>query len=179
MSVAITNVDSFYINIAETNGVNVNARKFTVEFGAISGDELPVYFDKRPVSKGRGLIVLDYTTTTVGGVSPSSAANMQVLIEELLLSSGGGQVTRNIIYKTAGYEVKPTDDIVVCDGTFTISLHTANGYEGVQHVIKNEGSGTVTLAADGAELIDDANEQELIQYESLTIVSDDTNWQVI
>lgn len=85
MSVAITNVDSFYINIAETNGVNVNARKFTVEFGAISGDELPVYFDKRPVSKGRGLIVLDYTTTTVEGLSPSSAEELQFLIERLLL----------------------------------------------------------------------------------------------
>ena len=177
--IAITNVDSFYINIDETNGVNVNARKYTIEFGAIDGDDLPLYFDKRPFSKGRGLIVLDYNTTTVEGSSPSSASNMKELIEELLLSSGGGQVTRNLIYKTAGYEVKPTDDIIVCDGTFTVSLHTANGYEGVQHVIKNEGSGTVTLAGDGAELIDDANEQELIQYESLTIVSDDTNWQVI
>lgn len=84
MSVAITNVDNFFINITDTV-YDVNARKQTIDFDAINGDILPLYFDKRPVSLGRGQVDLDYTTTTVDGYSPSSAAELKTIIQNLIM----------------------------------------------------------------------------------------------
>lgn len=172
----ITNTDNFYLNIDDTV-FSLDIRKNTAEFGDIDGNNLPIYFDKRPVNVGRGRITLDYTVTTVDGAAPTSAANLKALIEVILSQTGSNN--RSIIFKTTGYEIQPEDDIVVGDGTFTFSIHTSVGYLGVAHTIKNEGTGEINIVPDGAETIDGVTPIILTQWESITIVSDNTNWLII
>jgi hypothetical protein len=174
----ITNLDAFYININD-GLINQDLRKYTIEFGAIDGNILPIYWDKRPVSKGRATYDLDYTATTVEGATPTSAANLQTLIEELLSQTSGSNIVRNITSVSTPYNVLTTDDLIICDGTFDVGLFTAVGNEGKTLDIKNKGTGTVTAVADGSEEIDGENNISLIQYEELTLVSDGANWQVI
>ena len=73
-----------------------------------------------------------------------------------------------------------TNHIVnVTANTFTINLPTAGIGAGREYVIKNSGTGLITVDADGAETIDGAATQTLNQYESITIVSDGTNWIIV
>ena len=71
-------------------------------------------------------------------------------------------------------------NIVNCtSNTFTINLPTAVGIKGVEYIIKNSGSGVITLEGDGTETIDGALNFTLTQYVSVTVVSDGTNWIII
>ena len=70
--------------------------------------------------------------------------------------------------------------LVECtSGSFTVTLPTAVGCVGYQFVIKNTGSGTITLATTSAQTIDGASTQSISQYNALTVVSNGTNWIII
>jgi hypothetical protein len=63
----------------------------------------------------------------------------------------------NISKKTTTYTLQETDFILECDGTFTVTLFSADGMlTGQIYIIKNSGSGTITVDADGMDLIDGA-----------------------
>ena len=70
--------------------------------------------------------------------------------------------------------------IVNCTAnTFTVTLPTAVGNKGLEYIIKNSGSGVITVDGNGTETIDGATTRTLIQYESIQIVSDGANWLII
>jgi len=72
-----------------------------------------------------------------------------------------------------------TDHIVDCTtGTFTVTLPAA-GTAGREFVVKNSGTGTITLDADSTELIDNSETQALQQWDSLTVVDTGTGWIII
>lgn len=79
------------------------------------------------------------------------------------------------------YTIAATDCVVNCTAnTFTVTLPTATGIQGQLFVIKNSGTGVVTIAAAGGEFIDGAATRIIaVQYESLTIVSTNTGWIVV
>jgi hypothetical protein len=79
------------------------------------------------------------------------------------------------------YTVAATDCVVNCTAnTFTVTLPTATGIQGQLFVIKNSGTGVVTIAAAGGEFIDGAATRIIaVQYASLTIVSTNTGWIVV
>lgn len=85
MSVAITDVDTFTFNI-DDGVVDTNVRKYATDFGNIDGDILPLWWDKRPVSLGRGQYQLDYNDTTVDGGNPSSAAELKAMLQDLIMN---------------------------------------------------------------------------------------------
>lgn len=64
-------------------------------------------------------------------------------------------------------------------GANTITLPTATGAYGMFFVIKNTANTTVTLATTSAQTIDGASTKSLTQYQSLTVVSNGTNWIII
>lgn len=67
-------------------------------------------------------------------------------------------------------------------GALTVNLQTAVGRRGLQYHIKkiDSSANTLTIDADGTETIDGQLTQVLnTQYQSLTIVSDDSNWFII
>ncbi len=84
------------------------------------------------------------------------------------------------VAKTANYNVAANDCIIDCtSGTFTVTLPTAVGITGDQFIIKNSGTGVITVATTSSQTID-ANTTYLlsVQYSSITVVSDGANWKI-
>ena len=96
-------------------------------------------------------------------------------------AGGGSNSILTYAAKTSAYTVDNTDCVVDCTtGTFTVTLPTAVGIVGQYFVIKNSGTGIITIDAYGSETIDGVlNKILAVRYESLTIISDGTNWKVI
>ena len=92
-----------------------------------------------------------------------------------------GTTTLPFTSQTSTYVVDNTDCVVNCtSGTFTVTLPTAVGIEGQYFVIKNSGTGVITIDGDGSETIDGAANKLLsVQYESIIVVSNGSNWIVV
>lgn len=95
--------------------------------------------------------------------------------------SSTGTTTLPFTNKTGAYVVDNTDCVVNCTAnTFTVTLPTAVGLEGQYFIIKNSGTGVITIDGDGTETIDGATTKILaVQYESMTVVSNGANWIVV
>lgn len=92
-----------------------------------------------------------------------------------LISLGG--VTFPYTSKTATYTTTKDDYFIDCtSGTFTINLISATGIAGFVHVIRNSGTGVITVDPDGAQTINGASTLILSAGSSITIESNDTNW---
>lgn len=81
------------------------------------------------------------------------------------------------------YTVLSTDHVILANnsgGVAVALISAASAGDGFRLVIKNTGTGAVTIDADGAETIDGALTAILTnQYESITIVSDGSNWFIL
>lgn len=83
--------------------------------------------------------------------------------------------------KTSTYTIDNTDCVVNCtSGTFTVTLPTAVGLTGQYFIIKNSGTGSITVDGNGAETIDGLSTKILaIQHESIIVVSNGANWIIV
>ena len=97
-------------------------------------------------------------------------------------STGTGDLLyhKPLINISALHTAVATNHIINCTAnSFTVTLPTAVGIQGKEYTVKNSGSGVITVDGDGTETIDDDLTQSLNQYDSLTIVSDNTNWIIL
>lgn len=96
-------------------------------------------------------------------------------------TGAGPTTTLPYAAKTSAYTADNEDCVIDCTtGTFTVTLPTAVGIVGQYFIIKNSGTGVVTIDANGTETIDGVLTKILaVQYESFTLLSDGTNWKVI
>lgn len=96
---------------------------------------------------------------------------------------GTGAYTTTLPFtnQTSNYTIDNTDCVVNCTAnTFTVTLPTAVGLEGQYFIIKNRGTGYITVDADGSETIDGLQNKILaIQNESITVISDGSNWIIV
>ena len=77
----------------------------------------------------------------------------------------------------ATYTVGVNDYLIDITGnTITVTLPTAVGVNGKNYVIKNRGTGVVTVATTSSQTIDGANSKSLNNNDSIEIVSDGSNW---
>ena len=83
--------------------------------------------------------------------------------------------------KTGAYTIGEGDNVIDCtSGTFTVTLPTAVGIAGRKYVIKNSGTGTITVDGSGSETLDGATTAVLRPGKScITIQSNGTNWIII
>lgn len=89
-------------------------------------------------------------------------------------------IRKSIIDVVAVYVMTDAYQIINCTAnTFTVTLPTAVGISGREYIIKNSGSGVITLDGDGTETIDGALTLVLNQYDSYTVVSNGANWVII
>ena len=85
-----------------------------------------------------------------------------------------------VVSKTTTYTATTSEGIILCSGTFTVTLPTAVGIQGKMFNIKNTGTGTITIDGDGTETIDGELTQELgVQYDSVTLTSNGSNWFIL
>jgi len=101
------------------------------------------------------------------------------------IDAGGGGTPAITSTASATLTLDDTHDTVVgtLSGTQTFTLPTASGIAGKIYIIKNtSASGTLTVQGTGSpiETIDGASSFLLtVQYQSVTVQSDGTNWIVI
>jgi hypothetical protein len=75
------------------------------------------------------------------------------------------------------YLVKEEDYLIdVTGNTVTVTLPTAVGVNGKNYVIKNRGTGVVTVATTSSQTIDGANTKSLNNNDSIEVISDGSNW---
>lgn len=133
------------------------------------------------------------TTDSSKAVIARVIAGTGIQISSTGADTGTGDVTisttesgGSIVTKSANYTALITDGVILCDcsgGGITISLPTAIGNAGKRYDIKKiAGSANqrVTIDPYGAQTIDDGASAELKKkYESITIISDGANWQIL
>lgn len=96
-------------------------------------------------------------------------------------AGGGASTTLPSTNQTSTYAVNVSDCVINCTtGTFTVTLPTASGIQGQYFIVKNSGTGIITIDAAGSETIDGELTKILaVQYESITVISDGANWMII
>lgn len=108
-------------------------------------------------------------------------AALQALVDGAL----GGIISGTTAYveKTAAYVIAVTDRTINCTGinSFILTLPTALSNQGRLFVIKNSGTGTITInTSDGIQLIDDNPSYVLAtQWESVTVQCTGSGWILI
>ena len=91
---------------------------------------------------------------------------------------------RNVKSVTAAHTASRGEDVILVNatgGAVTVTLPAAGQYSGLQFIIKktDASANAVTIDGSGAETIDGAATQVLtVQYQSITVVSDGTGWQI-
>ena len=127
---------------------------------------------------GTGNVVLVPTGSVpkvgVGVSAPNSALEVR------------GPIATAITSKTAAYTIGAADSVILCDatsGAFTVTLLSAASIAGRQYTIKRTSALTlnsVTIAAASGESIDGASTKVLSTgLDSVTVVSDGTNWWIV
>ena len=93
-----------------------------------------------------------------------------------------GQITLNYVAKTANYTLGTADHCVnATSGTFAFTLPTAVGITGRKYVIKNSGTGTITINTTSSQTIDQFSSGgiTLAQWGVKTVMSNGANWILI
>jgi hypothetical protein len=87
--------------------------------------------------------------------------------------------TESVTTLTEAQTVAVDNDVMLCNGTFTVTLPTVTGLNGRFYTIKNIGSGTITIACNGTETIDGATTQSLAsQYDFKRVITDGSAWYI-
>lgn len=91
-----------------------------------------------------------------------------------------GSVSFAYIAKTGTYTLTASDYFVDCtSGTFTATLPTAVGIAGRSYIIKNSGTGTITIGTTSSQTIDGVTTKTLnTQYAGYKVTSDGANWKI-
>lgn len=96
------------------------------------------------------------------------------------VTSISSTTTFSLAQKTSGYTLTLNDYTVECTtGSFTLTLPTAVTCEGKVFVLKNSGSGIITIATTLSQTIDGQTSGELSQYDCLNVQSNGSNWIII
>jgi hypothetical protein len=79
--------------------------------------------------------------------------------------------------QTTTYNALASDYVIHCtSGTFTVNLPTAVGVQGKVYIVKNSGSGLITIDPNGTQTIDGALTYKIGGNESLNLMSTGANW---
>ena len=111
----------------------------------------------------------------------STDARLQALVDGIWVNLGRPA----LVTKTSSYTATDADDIIICDAltrAIKITLPTAVGRKGKVFNIKKVDASDNTVTVDGksAETIDDGLTAVLtVQYEAITVVSNNEEWWIL
>jgi hypothetical protein len=105
--------------------------------------------------------------------------NTQDLSADRTWTVGNATIISSISVDTAAGSAAYTDYVYLANGAISVTMPTAVGNT-ARYTIKNVGTATVTIYTTGSETIDGSLTILLpVQYTSLDLVSDGTNWNII
>lgn len=87
--------------------------------------------------------------------------------------------TLTVTTQTGAYFVAAGIGVVLANGTFTVTLPAAASNSGRTINVKNIGTGTITVGSAGGTIDGSASITIAQRYNSMTVVSDGTNWFII
>lgn len=128
------------------------------------------------------LLNLNGGVSVQGGLTVDGDASVtgEVAVTGLLRPNGGIKFDGFNIDFTGNLALSPGLPVVNCtSGSPTVRLEAAVTNGGVLHIIKNSGTGTITLATTGGDTIDGALTQTLAPYNSITVVSTGSAWIIV
>lgn len=139
--------------------------------------------------------VVGATFIANGGISTSyiNAENYYtgnfVPLNTIYASLSGASFSGNVVFQSIspGYRaVTSTTTATTTDhtihatsGTFTIHLPTVSAMTNIVYVIKNTGSGTITVQGNSGQLIDSGNTISITQYNKVTVQNTGSMWIII
>ena len=85
----------------------------------------------------------------------------------------------NITTVTGAATLDEEDEIVLCTGTFTVTLPAAASFTNKRYYVKNVSTGVITVDGDSSETVDNETTQELLQYDCAHIQSDGSEWFIL
>jgi len=113
------------------------------------------------------------------GKTGDAEVNNLFVIKKFLTN---GSLRYTVITKTTTYTALLQDDVILCNGTFTVNLPATSGINGKEFIIKNVGTGIITVDPYNNQTIDGETTQELNQYDAIHIINDGTlinSWHII
>jgi len=104
--------------------------------------------------------------------------NQEFVTRRGLISQGG--ITFPYVGVTTTYSISSDDYFIEgTSGTFNVTLPTAVGSAGKIYVVKNSGSGVITVDTTSSETIDGVLTKTLNQYDSVILESNGANWVIV
>lgn len=163
-----TTVYSWYNSLNVTSATTSYGLYYDAEGGTIT-NKWGLYF----VGGSRNYLA---NTLLIGTASDNNIDKLQVNG-----SISGTGMKQNYVTKTGTYTATTDDYVIDCtSGTFTVNLPALVGRTGMVLIIKNSGAGTITVDPNGAAVIDGAATYSLsVQYSTIQIISDGTDWKII
>lgn len=139
--------------------------------GNESGD---LAFYTKPASPNNTSATERWRIASTGELSNTGAVGTSTL-------TVSGSLGLSYVSKTAAYTLTTTDYVVdATSGTFTLTLPTAVGVTGRIYVIKNSGTGTITIGTSSSQTIDGSTTKTLsVRYSGCQVMSDGSNWKII
>jgi hypothetical protein len=102
----------------------------------------------------------------------------EFIVRKGIISLGG--VTFPSTEVSSSYTVDVDDYLIdVTGNTVTVTLPTSVDINGKIYVIKNSGSGVVTVSTTSSQTIDGSNSKTLNNNDSIQIISDGSNWNIV
>lgn len=90
----------------------------------------------------------------------------------------GSMQLLSVVSKTSTYTATLSDDVILCSGTWTLSLYAASGNAGKVLWIKNTGTGSITIDPNASETLDGAGTKVLSAKDAFTLICDGSNWWI-
>jgi hypothetical protein len=166
-----TSGTSIYIGQDTRSSANGNTNEIVIGHNAIGQGSNTVTLGNSSITKKflRGNTMVN--TTTDNGVD-------ELQVNGSIQGTGFNQA---YTARTTTYTAANTDYFIDCtSGSFTVNLFTAVGNTGRILIIKNSGTGTITVDPNGSQTIDGATTQSLAtQWSRVHIISDGANWKII
>jgi hypothetical protein len=163
-----TTIYSWYNGLSVTSATTSYGLYYDTESGTIT-NKWGLYF----VGGSRNYLA---NTLLIGTTTDNGVDELQVNG-----SISGIGFKQAYVTKTGAYTATNDDYVIDCtSGTFTVTLPASSGRTGRILIIKNSGAGTITVDGNASETIDGATTYSLsVQYATVQIMSDGTNWKII
>ena len=167
----VTSGTSVYLGDDTRASANGNSNEIVIGHTAVGQGSNTVTLGNSSITKTflRGSVMVN--TTTDNGVDKLQVSG----------SIQGTGFDQSYLARTTAYTATDTDYLIDCTtGTFTVTLPASSGRTGRILIIKNSGTGTITVDGNAAETIDGAATYSLsAQWATVQIMSDGTNWKIL